>query len=324
MNTKHALVILGLFLLSSPASAQKQKKVSQKEISRELRDMEEEEQRDQANWESLGDAEFEAAQVRRKQRTREIVAAGQLAKTADYYNAGMLLQHGQDSDDFLLAHILGTVAALDGDAGGKFLSAAALDRFLMSLGQPQYFKSQYGDELGREPVEPFDDTLSQTVVSIFGERAIRGGLRGRDVERVKKKELKAAGKDLKKRARVAGDLRSRGLSDPDAIVDAILASVVATSYVKEGKLDGPDDLLNAALVISMSNTEQNLTLAHILATAAAIEGHKEAPALFASTLDQLLVELKRAPVFGTVSVKAGEGLFVLHEKISKPFLGKKR
>ena len=39
---------------------------------------------------------------------------------------------------------------------------------------------------------------------------------------------------------------------------------------------------------------------------------------------RMLVELKRAPVFGTVSVKAGEGLFVLHDNVSKPFLGKKR
>ena len=79
----------------------------------------------------------------RLKRVKELYVQSQLKTGADYYHAAMILQHSDVADDFLLAHELCVAAISKGDARAKWLSAASEDRFLMNIGRPQRFATQF-------------------------------------------------------------------------------------------------------------------------------------------------------------------------------------
>jgi hypothetical protein len=61
----------------------------------------------------------------------------------------MVLQHGPAPEDYLLAHELCVVAVGKGEKRAAWLAAASEDRFLMSVGRPQRFGTQFrGDAPG--------------------------------------------------------------------------------------------------------------------------------------------------------------------------------
>lgn len=76
-------------------------------------------------------------------RVKELYAANRLRTGADYYHAAMVLQHAQVAEDFLLAHELCVVAIGKGEERAKWLAAASQDRYLMNIGRPQRFGTQY-------------------------------------------------------------------------------------------------------------------------------------------------------------------------------------
>ena len=76
-------------------------------------------------------------------RAKELLAAGKLGTGADYYHAAMILQHSAAADDHLLAHELCVVALGEGEERGRWLAAASEDRFLMNIGRPQRFGTQF-------------------------------------------------------------------------------------------------------------------------------------------------------------------------------------
>lgn len=79
----------------------------------------------------------------RLSRVKALCRSQALRAGMDYFHAAMVLQHAHDSDDYLLAHELCVVAVSQGVAQAKWLAAASEDRFLMSLGRPQRFGTQY-------------------------------------------------------------------------------------------------------------------------------------------------------------------------------------
>jgi hypothetical protein len=79
----------------------------------------------------------------RLKRVKELYADNKLNTGADYYHAAMILQHSDAADDFLLAHELCIAAISKGDARAKWLAAASEDRFLMNIGRPQRFATQF-------------------------------------------------------------------------------------------------------------------------------------------------------------------------------------
>jgi hypothetical protein len=82
----------------------------------------------------------------REARVKELYDKGRLRTGADYYHVAMVLQHGQKADDYLLAHELCIVAIAKGEQRALWLAAASEDRFLMNLGRPQRFGTQYRAE----------------------------------------------------------------------------------------------------------------------------------------------------------------------------------
>ncbi len=105
-------------------------------------------QQDQSDRTPPADKAIEWAIVGPRDRTRlarvkELYVQGQLRTGSDFYYAGMVLQHGDSPEDFLLAHELCIVAISRGDARARWLAAASEDRYLMNIGRPQRFGTQF-------------------------------------------------------------------------------------------------------------------------------------------------------------------------------------
>jgi len=79
----------------------------------------------------------------RQKRVREMLNEGTVRTVNDYVWASFIFQHGQTPDDYLLAHVLGMIAASKGDKMGRWIAAATLDRYLQSIRQPQVFGTQF-------------------------------------------------------------------------------------------------------------------------------------------------------------------------------------
>lgn len=91
----------------------------------------------------------------RQARVKELYGAGRLQTGEDHYHAAMVLQHSEIPEDFLLAHHFSVVAIGKGHEKAKWLAAASLDRFLMKIGRPQQFATQYNKENPTDPKDPW-------------------------------------------------------------------------------------------------------------------------------------------------------------------------
>lgn len=89
----------------------------------------------------------------RLKRVKDLFATDGLHTANDYYRSAMILQHGEAPEDFLLAHEFCVVAIIKGknDRESAWLAASAEDRFLMNIGRPQRFGTQFRSE-GAEPL----------------------------------------------------------------------------------------------------------------------------------------------------------------------------
>ena len=103
---------------------------------------------DQADRQTLvvaGTPEYKRLRERdtqRRQRVTALVADGALDEADDYYQAAMILHHGETLDDIWQAHTLASAAADRGLHSARWLAAAALDRWLMYQGKPQKYGTQ--------------------------------------------------------------------------------------------------------------------------------------------------------------------------------------
>lgn len=96
----------------------------------------------------------------RRLRTRALLDAGALTSADDYYHAAFIFQHGDEPDDFLLAHSLAMVAVARGRANASWIAAATLDRYLQNIGRPQIFGTQFSTPPGQDTTqEPYNRTL---------------------------------------------------------------------------------------------------------------------------------------------------------------------
>lgn len=97
----------------------------------------------------------------RQQRVKALIAAGGLVSGTDHYHAAMVMQHSNETDDFLLAHDLCVIAISKGEMRAKWLAAASLDRFLVAIGRPQRFGTQFKSNHPSRPqkLAPVDPTV---------------------------------------------------------------------------------------------------------------------------------------------------------------------
>ncbi|MBG0785627.1 MAG: hypothetical protein H0S79_11040 [Anaerolineaceae bacterium] len=92
----------------------------------------------------------------RREEVLEYLRKGQLQTARDLVYAGFIFQHGDCSEHYLLANRLAEIAMDAGYPDAPWLYAASLDRYLMSLGQPQKFGTQYTFVNGAYQLYPVD------------------------------------------------------------------------------------------------------------------------------------------------------------------------
>ena len=98
------------------------------------------------DWEAIG-----IRDEQRELKVKQLLAAGSLVSGADYYHAAMVLQHATSPDDYLLAHDLCVIAISKGENKAKWLAAASMDRFLINIGRPQRFGTQFQSKRSFKP-----------------------------------------------------------------------------------------------------------------------------------------------------------------------------
>jgi len=159
IGTLAALVLVIVTLLAQVPKLENTIKTGDSEIHR-LRVADQDDRRgliskSKDEWDELGRRDS----IRLK-RAKEIYQSGGLVTAGDYFDAALILQHGSTPDDYLLAHVLCTVAVVKGDTDAAWLSAATLDRYLQSIQRKQIFGTQYdGDETKGYTYEPYDGSL---------------------------------------------------------------------------------------------------------------------------------------------------------------------
>ncbi|MET4896318.1 hypothetical protein RN629_03975 [Sphingomonadaceae bacterium jetA1] len=96
----------------------------------------------------------------RRAAVRVMLDQNRLATAEDYYHAAFVLQHGSSAGDYLLAHTLALAAAARGKKDASWIAAATLDRYLMKIGQPQIYGTQYIRSKESGPtMAPYDRNL---------------------------------------------------------------------------------------------------------------------------------------------------------------------
>jgi len=116
----------------------------------------------------------------RRRRVAELLDAGAVESGEDFFHAAMVFQHGDGLDDYQRARELALRAAELGHRPGRWLAAAALDRWLMRQGRPQKYGTQYrssGDGYELYEVEPAttDDERAEWDVPPLAEARRRAG-----------------------------------------------------------------------------------------------------------------------------------------------------
>lgn len=79
----------------------------------------------------------------RRHQTRAILDAGGVRTGTDFFHAAFIFQHGDTSDDYLLAHALAVTAVSKGRADAALIAAATLDRYLQNIERPQIYGTQF-------------------------------------------------------------------------------------------------------------------------------------------------------------------------------------
>lgn len=99
----------------------------------------------------------------RRQDLHRMLDTGEVRSGNDFFHAAMIFQHGQNPDDYLLAHVLAMDAVAQGNKQARWLSAATLDRYLLSIWQPQIFGTQFHGGVNPSPMT--HDKVNQEIVS---------------------------------------------------------------------------------------------------------------------------------------------------------------
>ena len=83
--------------------------------------------------------------LERQKAVLDLLAAGALKTSADYFHAAVVFQHGGSEENVALAHAFATIATRlePRHPNAGFLMAAAWDRLMKRKNKPQWYGTQY-------------------------------------------------------------------------------------------------------------------------------------------------------------------------------------
>jgi len=140
--------------------------LSAAEVSEELARMFTEDQADRTtspiDWAQVGPRD-----AARLARVKHLYHGQALRSGEDYFHAAMILQHSASAEDHLLAHEFCVAAISQGVEQAKWLAAASEDRFLMNIGRPQRFGTQYHRSSGSHSLHETDPEMEDSLRRVF-------------------------------------------------------------------------------------------------------------------------------------------------------------
>lgn len=103
---------------------------------------------------------LKADDAARRVEVLEYIRNGQIRSAPDLVHAAFIFQHGDCSEHYRFANRLAQIAMQAGYSEARWIYAATFDRYLMSMGQPQKFGTQYTWVDGEYQLYPVDPTTS--------------------------------------------------------------------------------------------------------------------------------------------------------------------
>lgn len=105
--------------------------------------------------------EISKRDAERRAELMTILRVGEVRTANDYYNAALIMQHGDTLDHIRMAYSLATISANlnPSDRSAKWLTAASWDRLLMRMKRPQWYGTQYvNDASGKWVLYEIDES----------------------------------------------------------------------------------------------------------------------------------------------------------------------
>lgn len=99
--------------------------------------------REQGDWATIDWKKVGAEDLARRLEIAPLLVAGKITRAESLYHAAMIFQHGTCPAHFKLTADLALKAVELGHDKARWLHAAGLDRYLMNLGQPQKYGTQF-------------------------------------------------------------------------------------------------------------------------------------------------------------------------------------
>ena len=140
-------------------------------LNTDLREMYYADQRDrEGGFDKIDWSVVNGRDAERRDRVRQLAAAGQLRSADDYYYAAMIFQHGEDEASYDQAfRYAGRAVEMDASfVKARWLAAASKDRYHMSRGEPQLYGTQYKRIEGKWLLWPVDFHVSDAERAEWG------------------------------------------------------------------------------------------------------------------------------------------------------------
>ena len=124
-------------------------------------------QEDQVDRDRVYESPDEVAKLRKRDAARRktvsvMMELGEVKTKNDLYHTAVIFQHGESAQDFMNAHRLATMSGLLGHRTARWLVAASLDRYLMKIGRPQVYGTQFEYNPAQKEYQlklPIDETV---------------------------------------------------------------------------------------------------------------------------------------------------------------------
>jgi len=143
------LSLLAFTAALAPSDTSQQKQITPPDSAVMKRMFQEDQSDRDVDYEKMTDQERSEWRTRVRARDDErhkevvdFVKRGELHTGADFEEAAVILQHGLDPDDYLLAHTLAVISVAKGRSRSRWLVAATLDRYLHMMKQQQIYGTE--------------------------------------------------------------------------------------------------------------------------------------------------------------------------------------
>lgn len=87
--------------------------------------------------------EIDALDEANRTEVLAMLARGEIKTGLDYFQAAVIMQHGESAEDIRLAHSFATLSSQLGFDRATWMQAASWDRLLMYFEQPQWYGTQF-------------------------------------------------------------------------------------------------------------------------------------------------------------------------------------